>query len=203
MNFLSGENLTLDLRKGHFTTGMSSSSHLKSTCLDLRLNQDHEVPAGSCLCWGGCRIQVQLRKHNLALTESSQQFISSAKVIHHLGYSAYTLDNDIVLIKLATPAQLNKSVQTISLPTSGVAAGTTCLISGWGNTLSNGNSYPDLLQCLKAPVLSDSECQDAYPGQITKNMMCVCDSWREEKTPASEYTTNCRVASFPTGNLYQ
>ncbi|XP_071414096.1 trypsin I-P1-like isoform X1 [Pithys albifrons albifrons] len=119
------------------------------------------------------RIQVQLGKHNLALTESSQQFISSAKVIRHPGYSAYTLNNDIMLIKLATPAQLNKSVQTIPLPTSGVAAGTTCLISGWGNTLSNGNSYPDLLQCLKAPVLSDSECQDAYPGQITNSMMCV------------------------------
>ncbi|NXG12347.1 TRY1 protein, partial [Sakesphorus luctuosus] len=34
-------------------------------------------------------------------------------------------------------------------------------------------SYPDTLQCLKAPVLSDSECQDAYPGQITNSMMCV------------------------------
>ncbi|NWV02109.1 TRY1 protein, partial [Upupa epops] len=34
-------------------------------------------------------------------------------------------------------------------------------------------SYPDTLQCLKAPVLSASDCSKAYPGQITNNMICV------------------------------
>ncbi|NXM37342.1 TRY2 protein, partial [Oxyruncus cristatus] len=87
------------------------------------------------------RIQVQLGKHNLAQTESTEELINSAKVIRHSGYSAYTLDNDIMLIKLATPAQLSKSIQTVALPTSSVAAGTTCLISGWGNTLSSGGEY--------------------------------------------------------------
>ncbi|XP_039237568.1 trypsin-like [Pipra filicauda] len=119
------------------------------------------------------RIQVQLGKHNLALTESTQQFINSAKVIRHSGYSAYTLNNDIMLIKLATPAQLSNAIQTVSLPTSCVATGTTCLISGWGNTLSSGSNYPDELQCLNAPVLSATDCQNAYPGEITDNMMCV------------------------------
>lgn len=33
--------------------------------------------------------------------------------------------------------------------------------------------YPDNLQCLKAPVLPSSECTKAYPGKITKNMICV------------------------------
>ncbi|NWW00821.1 TRY1 protein, partial [Machaerirhynchus nigripectus] len=119
------------------------------------------------------RIQVQLGKHNLEFTEPTQQFINSAKVIRHSGYSAYTLDNDIMLIKLATPAQLSNAVQTVPLPTRCVATGTTCLISGWGNTLSSGTNYPDTLQCLKAPVLSAADCSDSYPGQITKNMMCV------------------------------
>lgn len=93
-----------------------------------------------CLLFSS-RIQVQLGKHNLELTESTQQFINSAKVIRHSGYSPYTLDNDIMLIKLATPAQLTKAVQTIPLPTSCAATGTTCLISGWGNTLSSGSEY--------------------------------------------------------------
>lgn len=34
-------------------------------------------------------------------------------------------------------------------------------------------NYPDQLQCLKAPVLSASDCSAAYPGQITSNMICV------------------------------
>ncbi|NWI61929.1 TRY1 protein, partial [Calyptomena viridis] len=119
------------------------------------------------------RIQVQLGKSNLALTESTQQYINSAKVIRHSGYSAYTLNNDIMLIKLASAARLNKAVQTVPLPSSCAAAGTSCLISGWGNTLSSGSSYPDELQCLVAPILSSSACQSAYPGQITDNMICV------------------------------
>ena len=33
--------------------------------------------------------------------------------------------------------------------------------------------YPDVLQCLKAPILTDSACRKAYPGQITSNMICL------------------------------
>uniref|UniRef100_A0A8C6XNW4 Peptidase S1 domain-containing protein n=1 Tax=Naja naja TaxID=35670 RepID=A0A8C6XNW4_NAJNA len=34
-------------------------------------------------------------------------------------------------------------------------------------------NYPDFLQCLYAPILSDEECKAAYPGQISENMVCV------------------------------
>ncbi|NXA44341.1 TRY3 protein, partial [Eudromia elegans] len=34
-------------------------------------------------------------------------------------------------------------------------------------------NYPEILQCLKAPILSDQACQAAYPGEITSNMVCV------------------------------
>lgn len=111
-----------------------------SALSDREVSLNLPVAVKHTLCLLFCsRIQVQLGKHNLELTESTQQFINSAKVIRHSGYSAYTLNNDIMLIKLATPAQLTKAVQTIALPTSCVAAGTTCLISGWGNTLSSGS----------------------------------------------------------------
>lgn len=84
-------------------------------------------------------IQVKLGEHNLASQEGTEQTISSSKVIRHSGYNAYTLDNDIMLIKLSKAATLNSYVNTVPLPTSCVATGTTCLISGWGNTLSSGS----------------------------------------------------------------
>ncbi|XP_053547769.1 trypsin-like [Bombina bombina] len=115
------------------------------------------------------RVEVRLGEHNIFVSEGTEQFINSAKVIRHSGYNSRTLDNDIMLIKLASPATINSYVNTVALPSGCAAAGTSCLISGWGNTLSSGN----LLQCLNAPILTHAQCSNAYPGMITDNMICV------------------------------
>ncbi|XP_070950444.1 putative trypsin-6 [Macaca nemestrina] len=85
----------------------------------------------------GC-IQVILGEHNIEVLEGTEQFINAAKIIRHPKYNRNTLSNDILLIKLSSPAIINTHVSTISLPTAPPAAGTKCLISGWGNTLSSG-----------------------------------------------------------------
>ncbi|XP_068943509.1 trypsin-like isoform X2 [Petaurus breviceps papuanus] len=139
-------------------------------CGGSLINEQWVVSAGHCY---QSRIQVRLGEHNIEAIDGNEQFISSEKVIRHPGYNYWTLDNDIMLIKLKTPAVLNEYVNTISLPSSCAAAGTECLISGWGNTLSSGANYPDLLQCLVAPILSDADCKASYPGEITENMVCV------------------------------
>nr|XP_033779885.1 anionic trypsin-like [Geotrypetes seraphini] len=119
------------------------------------------------------KIQVRLGEHNIRTEEGTEQFIDSALVIRHPNYNSWILDNDIMLIKLSTRAVLGPHVQTVGLPSKCAAPETECLISGWGNTLSNGVSNPDLLQCVVAPVLTDEQCNNAYPGQITENMICV------------------------------
>ncbi|XP_058387707.1 trypsin-2 [Diceros bicornis minor] len=119
------------------------------------------------------RTQVRLGEYDIEVVEGNEQFINAAKIIRHPNYNSSTLDNDILLIKLASPAVINAQVSTISLPSASAAAGTVCLISGWGNTLSSGSNYPDLLQCLEAPLLSQAECEASYPGDITDNMICA------------------------------
>ncbi|KAJ8388894.1 hypothetical protein AAFF_G00126500 [Aldrovandia affinis] len=119
------------------------------------------------------RVQVHLGEHKIATNEGTEQFINSAKVIRHPRYSSHNMDNDIMLIKLSQPATLNSYVNTVPLPSSCAGAGSRCLISGWGNTLSSGTYYPDRLRCLNAPILSDSSCRSSYPGQITSNMFCA------------------------------
>ncbi|XP_053156088.1 trypsin-like isoform X2 [Hemicordylus capensis] len=121
----------------------------------------------------GFSIQVRLGENNIDVLEGTEEFIAAGKQIPHPHFNPSSMDNDIMLIKLATPATLNSRVRAISLPSKCVTAGTECLISGWGNTLSNGENFPSLLQCLDAPVLSDAECKGALPGSITSNMMCV------------------------------
>ncbi|XP_069477507.1 trypsin-like isoform X1 [Ambystoma mexicanum] len=119
------------------------------------------------------RYSVRLGDHNIASNEGTEQFIDSVKVIKHPNYNSRNYDSDIMLVKLSKPATLNSYVNTVALPSGCAAAGTNCLISGWGNTLSNGVNNPSLLQCLNAPILTSSQCSNSYPGQITSNMICL------------------------------
>lgn len=84
---------------------------------------------------------MRLGEYNIDVQEDSEVVRSSSVIIRHPNYSSRTIDNDIMLIKLASAVDYSADVQPIALPTSCAKAGTECLISGWGNTLSSGSEY--------------------------------------------------------------
>lgn len=55
-------------------------------------------------------------EHNTGVSEGKQQFVSALHIILHPFYNRYTLENDIMLLKLSKPAILNDFVKPVVLP---------------------------------------------------------------------------------------
>lgn len=70
--------------------------------------------------------------------DGPEQFIAPAVIIRHPEYDHYTINNDIMLIKLAEPGKFDDYVQPVALPSSCAPACTQCLVSRWGAPVSLG-----------------------------------------------------------------
>ncbi|XP_054465832.1 trypsin I-P1-like [Anoplopoma fimbria] len=124
-------------------------------------------------CWRPYnQIQVVLSEHNLHKREGFEQVFDVSK-IYLKNYNYRTFNNDIMVIKLDRPAQLNANVQPADLPDDNTPLGyhDVCTVSGWGVT----NIYSYYL----SPVLHSVDviilpyCYYFYWGMITPNMICA------------------------------
>ncbi|XP_040264363.1 trypsin-like [Bufo bufo] len=118
-------------------------------------------------------LQIRLGEHNLDVYEGTEQFSYAEKICPHPGFNPRTYDNDIMLLKLASPATLDEYVQTIPIGCPLPPDGTKCFASGWGSTTSPDGTFPAELHCVKLNTVPDNICMDAYPGEITENMHCA------------------------------
>lgn len=108
-------------------------------------------------------MQIMLGEHDIRVSEGTEQLMKTDTIIWHprwvkltspaafcvlqrdnnvnifliyvfLSYDYQTLDFDIMLIKLFSPAKVTEAVAPISLPTGCPFAGMPCSVSGWGKT---------------------------------------------------------------------
>ncbi|XP_035170099.1 chymotrypsinogen A-like [Oxyura jamaicensis] len=109
-------------------------------------------------------------------TESGDvQRLSIAKVFKNPSYSSLTIRNDITLIKLATPAQLDARVSPVCLPqaTDDFPGGLTCVTTGWGLTDASADTTPAVLQQVALPLLTNAQCKQYWGFRIYDVMVCA------------------------------
>uniref|UniRef100_A0A665VYD0 trypsin n=1 Tax=Echeneis naucrates TaxID=173247 RepID=A0A665VYD0_ECHNA len=123
-------------------------------------------------CYKNDDIELRLGEHHIRYKDGPEQFIAAAAIIRHPNYDRYTINNDIMLIKLAEPAKFDEYVKPIALPSRCAPAGTKCLVSGWGATKSPFGCLK-CLHCLDLPILSQEDCESSYPNRITSSMFCA------------------------------
>ncbi|XP_028714659.1 kallikrein-1 [Peromyscus leucopus] len=130
--------------------------------------------------------QVWLGRNNLFEDEASAQHRFVSKSFPHPDFNLDLLknttqnqeedfSNDLMLLRLAQPAEITDSVKVLDLPSEEPTLGSTCLASGWGSTEPINFEYPDDLQCVYLELLPNEKCAEAHIHVVTDSMLCAGD----------------------------
>ncbi|XP_076053983.1 trypsin-1-like [Oratosquilla oratoria] len=117
-------------------------------------------------------------EHHLKKKEGSEQTRYIQRIIEHPDYNTNTQENDIALIQLKSPLNIDgMTVSPICMPPYMHNFTDDCIVAGWGKT-SEGGSSSDYLQKVIVPIISDNACKTAYrsigyTGPIVDSMMCA------------------------------
>ncbi|KAI1897136.1 hypothetical protein AGOR_G00080080 [Albula goreensis] len=131
--------------------------------------------ASAAHCWRPRNlIQIVLSEHSLVEEEGFEQVFNISKIVVYYNYNYRTFNNDIMLLRLDRPAQLNANVQPAALPdtnTPPLPTGATCTVSGWGVTRVYSYVLSPVLRAVDVNIISN--CHFYYYWRITNNMLCA------------------------------
>jgi len=99
-----------------------------------------------------------------------------AQVIQHPDYDDWTIENDIDVLKLAAPLSFGPGIQAIPLPVPGhnVPSGNMCDLTGWGTLEWGTSQFPNILQHVLVPAMTNVECQAIYVNEdIIPSHICA------------------------------
>ncbi|KAK1789754.1 hypothetical protein P4O66_015658 [Electrophorus voltai] len=118
---------------------------------------------------------VILGEHDRSSNAEIIQTMQIKKVFPHPYYNGYTINNDITLIKLASPAKLNIHVSPVCVAetSDNFPGGMKCVTTGWGLMRYNAINTPPRLQQAALPLLTNTDCQRYWGNKITKKMICA------------------------------
>lgn len=148
-------------------------------CGGSLIRADLVVTAAHCVDWltDPSQIDVAVGAYNLTGV-TAQERIPILGIFIHPDYDDVALDNDIAILKLArnasqTPVPLiNPSLmQTLS-------PGDLLTVMGWGTLEDNSNFFPDTLQKVQVPLVSNLTCEQALNSfdpsiNLTQNQICA------------------------------
>lgn len=106
--------------------------------------------------------------------DGNAQFRKLTRFLSHPKYNPKHKFNDIGLVFWEEPLTFGDTVRAIALPpqSSPVPDGVNCTVTGWGRTAENGTNEK-LLRVVTTPIVSNKECNRAYSGRISSDMLCA------------------------------
>ncbi|NXX48046.1 PROC protein, partial [Tricholaema leucomelas] len=125
------------------------------------------------------KLKVKLGKFHRLRAETGEQTIWVDKCVSHENYTKETSDNDIAMLHLAEPVMYNKYALPVCLPTRDLAeqeltrSGRQTVVTGWGSTADDNQSYSTFLSYIAIPIVPRNECAQAMRFTVSDNMLCA------------------------------
>ncbi|XP_010734718.3 trypsin II-P29 [Larimichthys crocea] len=123
-------------------------------------------------------LEVYLGRDTQRLPNLNEVSRTVSLIIKHPNYNPSSFNNDMALLKLSSPVRYTNYIRPVCLAaqSSEFKAKTPCWLAGWGTIGSDVPlPYPERLQQVSVPIVSNTQCSNAYEGivPITSNMMCA------------------------------
>jgi len=123
----------------------------------------------------GNGLEVLIGANDLS-DNSSGKRIAVKRIYVHPNYNTpVDTNNDITLLELESEVDA-PAINILSEELADeITSGTMLTVTGWGNTLTDGQNFPDKLMFVQVPLVSNEVCNlpASYDGGITDAMICA------------------------------
>ncbi|XP_050305958.1 brachyurin-like [Anthonomus grandis grandis] len=134
------------------------------------------LTAASCV-YEATNVTVTLGAHNLDENEETQVKIEVTNVTIHENYDPDKHYNDLAVINLDSPVELNAAMSTIPTPTLSDIIETYAdelgIVAGWGKLDTTNATYSPVLRKMDATIIPFLACTISYLGQVHMNQICT------------------------------